>query len=437
VLDAIDTLIQKDAQKPKRLLVLGESMTDVWADGTVDGCQDGCPKFIAREYRETPGGAANASRSLRNWSCNVWCPSRWVISGMRIEKRRFIADGRIVFRLDIETITPDTLIALRRLSLDDLYKPAIDAVLISDYDKGLLTEGFLREVIDHCNKKHIPCVVDGKQHPRLYRGAILKCNEDYARKFAGELPSWRPRALVGTFGANLPKARDYPGQFPRDWSELNLDGLIANHPVVCRNHVGAGDCFSAHLTLALAHGIDLRDAIAIAHSAGRVYVQHLHSRPPFAHEIRRDLDPVMGKVLHNAESLRASVSGPLVFTNGVFRMFSPGHAWLLSWAKKHGAVLVVGVNDDESAANLRPGEFVLPLEERVRLLAAHQDVDWVVPFGEPTPAELMKRLRPDVVVKGPDYVKAGVVGNELCEVRIAPEGPYPDHVSNVVERIRA
>ena len=60
--------------------------------------------------------------------------------------------------------------------------------------------------------------------------------------------------------------------------------------VNCINHVGAGDCFGAHLVLALMYGFSLEDAATIAHSAGRVYVQHLHNRPPLPEEIEEDLE---------------------------------------------------------------------------------------------------------------------------------------------------
>lgn len=63
---------------------------------------------------------------------------------------------------------------------------------------------------------------------------------------------------------------------------------MQNEKVNCVSHVGAGDCFAAHLVLALAHGFSLEDAAAIAHSAGRVYVQHEHNRPPMPEEIAED-----------------------------------------------------------------------------------------------------------------------------------------------------
>jgi rfaE bifunctional protein nucleotidyltransferase chain/domain len=95
----------------------------------------------------------------------------------------------------------------------------------------------------------------------------------------------------------------------------------------------------------------------------------------------------------------------LVFTNGVFDVLHAGHVHLLSAARAHGDVLVVGVNTDESVRRLgkAPDRPVNPLEDRVAVLGALRSVDFVVPFDEDTPVELIRSLRPDVHVKGGDY----------------------------------
>ena len=106
--------------------------------------------------------------------------------------------------------------------------------------------------------------------PRLYYF-------DYYNKYKDALIRWN--TLVRTFGADTPDI--YDGRFSPEIPPLA--------PVECVNHVGAGDCFAAHLALAMAHSLSLVDAVAIAHSAGRVYVQHPHNRPPTPDEIKKDL----------------------------------------------------------------------------------------------------------------------------------------------------
>ncbi|MEA3117550.1 MAG: D-glycero-beta-D-manno-heptose 1-phosphate adenylyltransferase [Paraburkholderia sp.] len=102
---------------------------------------------------------------------------------------------------------------------------------------------------------------------------------------------------------------------------------------------------------------------------------------------------------------RASLSAPVVFTNGVFDILHRGHVTYLAQAKALGACLVVGVNSDASVRMLGKGDDrpINREEDRMALLAALESVDWVVRFGEKTPVDLIAALRPDILVKGGDY----------------------------------
>lgn len=107
----------------------------------------------------------------------------------------------------------------------------------------------------------------------------------------------------------------------------------------------------------------------------------------------------------------------VVFTNGVFDLLHPGHIQLLQFARAQGDILVVGVNDDASVRRLK-GEKrpIFPLAERMEILAALECVDYVVPFSEDTPLQLIRALgRIDVLVKGGDYAPGEVVGREEVE----------------------
>lgn len=102
---------------------------------------------------------------------------------------------------------------------------------------------------------------------------------------------------------------------------------------------------------------------------------------------------------------RASLSGPVVFTNGVFDILHRGHVTYLADARALGACLIVGVNSDASVRQLGKGDDrpINRQEDRMALLAALESVDWVVGFEERTPVELIGELRPDILVKGGDY----------------------------------
>ena len=112
-----------------------------------------------------------------------------------------------------------------------------------------------------------------------------------------------------------------------------------------------------------------------------------------------------------AERWRASQSGRVVFTNGVFDLLHPGHVDVLLGARREGDALIVAVNSDDSVRRLKgPSRPVRSEAERAYVLAAFEMVDCVVLFEQDTPLELIERLRPDVLVKGGDYHEETIVG---------------------------
>lgn len=118
-----------------------------------------------------------------------------------------------------------------------------------------------------------------------------------------------------------------------------------------------------------------------------------------------------------AETWRRSLTGPLVFTNGVFDLLHVGHVALIEAARAEGGALVVAVNSDASVRRLGKGADrpVVPERERARLVAALQCVDAVVLFDQETPLALIRQLRPDVLVKGADYARDAIVGGDEVE----------------------
>ncbi len=151
-----------------------------------------------------------------------------------------------------------------------------------------------------------------------------------------------------------------------------------------------------------------------------------------------------GKVVTvpDAVAWRARMTGPVVFTNGVFDLLHRGHVDYLEAARALGDGLVVGVNDDDSVRSLGKGTgrpFV-SAADRARVLAGLDAVDRVVLFGEPTPASLIEAIEPDILVKGGDYSRDTVVGASFVESRggrVVLIPLVPDRsTTSLVERIR-
>jgi D-beta-D-heptose 7-phosphate kinase/D-beta-D-heptose 1-phosphate adenosyltransferase len=139
------------------------------------------------------------------------------------------------------------------------------------------------------------------------------------------------------------------------------------------------------------------------------------------------------KINESAAVLKRELAGrpgaKVVFTNGVFDLLHPGHVELLQFARAQGDLLVVGVNDDASVRRLK-GEKrpIFPLAERLEVLAALECVDFLVPFSEDTPLQLIRELdRIDVLVKGGDYAPGEVVGRAEVEARGGRLVLFPYH----------
>lgn len=125
----------------------------------------------------------------------------------------------------------------------------------------------------------------------------------------------------------------------------------------------------------------------------------------------------LNEVLAALESLRAD-GHTIVFTNGVFDLPHPGHVHSLSAAKALGDILVVGVNSDESTTRLKGSNRpIIPANERAKILASFEMVDFVVLFNEDTPLELVEAIQPDIIAKGEDYRNREVVGSKVVENR--------------------
>lgn len=283
-MNLVDRLIEAIQSKPPRVLVYGDGMTDVYVNGRLEGeCQEGCPKFVEVERDIVPGGAANAARSLQNWRVEV---VRFVGS-YKLTKTRFISEGRCVFRHDDERLRMVNQLDIHDAVMHELLHGArpIGAVLLSDYDKGMLTPESIDDVASECAQLRIPCVADVKREPLVYAGCIIKCNEEWNNKY--QHPSQWNHQVSTPWVLTLGSQQCVVNPSSR-YDDTHLCGVVGP-PVDCINHVGAGDCFAAHMTLAMACGFFLKEAAAVAHSAGRVYVQHRHNRPPHPCEIAADM----------------------------------------------------------------------------------------------------------------------------------------------------
>jgi len=111
----------------------------------------------------------------------------------------------------------------------------------------------------------------------------------------------------------------------------------------------------------------------------------------------------------------------VVFTNGCFDIIHAGHVRYLTEAKKLGDILVIGLNSDSSVSMIKPGRPIIPEQQRAEVLSALSMVDYITLFNEDTPYELIKEIKPDILVKGADWDTKNIVGSDIVkEVRTIP-----------------
>jgi D-beta-D-heptose 7-phosphate kinase/D-beta-D-heptose 1-phosphate adenosyltransferase len=215
---------------------------------------------------------------------------------------------------------------------------------------------------------------------------------------------------------------------------------------------GAGDTVIATLAAALAGGLTIDAAVELANLAAGIVVGKMGTVPISAHELVAAMTPSSGirggeKVLDGERLARRvaewrAAGETIVFTNGCFDLLHVGHVTLLEECHRFGSKLVLGLNSDESVCRLKgPTRPVVGENERARVMAALAAVDAVVVFDEDTPLELIRAVKPDVLVKGGDYSIETVVGHEEVmaaggRVEIVPtvEG---FSTTNIVRKLKA
>jgi D-beta-D-heptose 7-phosphate kinase/D-beta-D-heptose 1-phosphate adenosyltransferase len=220
------------------------------------------------------------------------------------------------------------------------------------------------------------------------------------------------------------------------------------HPVPASKATGAGDTFAAVLALALAAGCPPPAAGELASAAATIAVDQTVtatascSRPALQTAIAGDRRRVT-----DLEQLRATVARyrqqrrRIVFTNGCFDLLHRGHVAYLNQAKTLGDVLIVAVNADASVRRLKgPGRPLNTLEDRMAVLAALSCIDHLVTFEDDSPVELLRIIRPDLLVKGGDYRRDSVPEGPLVEtlggrVEILPYLPNQSTTA-MIQRIR-
>lgn len=398
------------------ILILGDYIIDEYWMGTTSRLSPEAPVPVIKDIKgETkPGGAAVVALNMQSMGSTVRLISQCargddaMLEGLERTmlpceqtpiKTRIITDDHVICRLDIERY--QRVVAQESWITDD-----INICVLSDYDKGFLADS--QSLIDWCNDRGIRTIVDPKRDWSNYRNCwLLKSNALELRQQLGgrdyepsELDLICPQ-LATEFGIqNLVITLGSRGLYAWNWHGGRM--FTSAHNRVA-DVTGAGDVVLAALAHYINSGSDLDSAASKANALAGIAVSK------------------RGAYIVQPGDL-AEVEQKVVFTNGCFDILHRGHLDYLRRSRSLGSKLIVGLNSDHSVRALKGLNRPINNQwDRKAVLESLEFVDEVIIFDEPTPRELILKVKPDIITKGGDYTVDQVVGNDLVNrVEIIP-----------------
>jgi D-beta-D-heptose 7-phosphate kinase/D-beta-D-heptose 1-phosphate adenosyltransferase len=448
------------------VLCIGDVMLDDFVYGEVSRISPEAPAPVIRVQREDVivGGAGNVARNIASLGAKCLfvgvigddvsgeilkmefgrrsgVVSHLVVDRSRLTTRklRFVseqhsthllrADWEVARQVDAKT---ERALIKRALAL----LPRAGAVVLSDYAKGVLTPKLIRAVIDRAKKLKKPVIVDPKGSDySIYRGATMITPNRKELAYA-------TRHVVGTADQLAAAARELGRAVASEAVLVTLseDGMMLQmrkgkpvhvpaYSVKVRDVSGAGDTVAAVLGVMLAMKADFESAVRAANAAAAVVVGKPGTATVSAAELRARILPSAtlapeAKIVTDWRDLDGRLAEwrmqdlRIGFTNGVFDLMHPGHIKVLAQARARCDRLVVGLNSDASVKRLKGKDRPIQNERaRAEVLAGLEAVDLIAIFPQDTPLELIRHVKPTVLVKGGDYRPDQVVGRELVEAQ--------------------
>ncbi len=445
--------------KSPKLLVIGDLMIDHYLWGSCERISPEAPVQVVNVKSESAvlGGAGNVinnlnalgaqvdvisviggceiSDELKTLLSNINVNSQYLITKkdrITSKKSRIIASQQQVVRYDRES--NDEINSESQKQILDTFTSIIanyDGVLLSDYGKGVLAKKLTTSLISIANKNNKKVLVDPKGLDySKYKGAYLLTPNKKEASEAMQV-NIKDDASLAQAITKLKTECDLSVSLIT-LSEQGVaiyDDKLRTHPTVARevyDVTGAGDTVLASLGFALACGVDIDDAVEFSNLAAGVVVGKIGSATATLNEIieyesslnKSTSDEhikTLSEITTLSEELKAR-DKKIIFTNGCFDILHAGHVRYLETAKSYGDVLILGLNSDRSVTALKgEGRPINTQLDRAYILAALEAVDYVVVFDEDTPYDLIKAVKPHVLVKGGDYKGKVVVGQDIAD----------------------
>lgn len=435
-----------------KILVIGDVMLDEYWFGDSDRISPEAPtpivNVVKKEYRI--GGAGNVALNLFELGTNVtlvcsigkdlegkilknilkkkFIKNYFLIKKSKtIKKLRIFCQNNQMIRLDIESNKDEY-----KIKLDKNLKKQIDKsnlVILSDYGKGALSD--VKNIIKYAKSKRKLIIIDpkGSNFLKYSNASILTPNYKEFLTVVGEVKN---KTDFKKKSRNLIKKIKIKGLLITQ----GKDGmtLVTKDKIIHRKSfaqdvfdvTGAGDTVIATFSSYLSNGSSLIKSMEMANIAASIVIKKIGTATANKKEIEEILNhtdiKLNKKYYKNEKDLFKllqhikSKNKKIVLTNGCFDILHPGHIHLLQEAKKLGNFLIVAINSDYSVNKLKgSGRPFNRLSSRIKMLASLACVDLVISFNEISPENIIKKISPDILVKGGDYKVNNIIGGNYVK----------------------
>lgn len=470
--------------KSLKILIVGEGILDTYLQGSSNRlCREAPVPIVDIEKKIlAPGGAANTAVNAATLGAqttflsvigadeegetlkkmleksNVQCAYLFQDKNRTtMVKRRISANHQLIVRFDWGSSNPINQELEEHIIYNlNYYYPQFDAIIISDYGYGILTPK-IREKIRILQLKNPRVLTIDAKYLDLYKDfpaslvkpnylealRLLAITKEEKDKRVQQIIKYKEKILGLTKSALTAITIDSQGALV--FAQNDSVYRTYAKPVEDAKAAGAGDTYSAAFTLSLASNASIQDAAEIASAAATIIV----NKEGTAHCSTKELDSFFSsnsKYIEDKKNLaeisrKYKRSGKrVIFTNGCFDILHSGHISYLNQAKALGDILIVGVNTDKSVRLLKgAGRPINKLQNRTSVLSGLSSVDHIISFEEKTPTNIIKIIKPDIVVKGGDYTQDSLPETPVVqklggEVKILPY--IPGHsTTDIIKKI--
>ena len=443
-------------KESEKILCVGDLILDHYVHGDIDRISPEAPipilKANDRNYNIL-GGCGNVARNI--CSANNKCHLISIVGndddGLRLKeimkkiknltsnlivdpvrcttkKTRYVCENQQILRVDKEMENPiSTAIELKIIKLLKKKINDCNVIVLSDYNKGVLTNNLIKKIIKIAKDYKKILIVDPKKKDfSVYAGATFITPNLKELKGATNTLGISTKSNEDSLVLKLSKKIINKFDFKAVITTRSSNGISVVTDVGSFFHLpseakevfdvsGAGDTVLAYLSSSISKGQSLESSIKISNVAAGVAVAKFGTSVVSIDEIDNIKQIKNNKVITNQDisKILKDYDGEKIigFTNGCFDLLHTGHISYLKSAKQKCDILILGLNSDESIKKLKgKNRPIVEQKDRVEILSSFPFVDKIVVFEEVTPIKLIKKIKPNIIFKGKDYKKKDVVG---------------------------